>query len=150
MEAIDLIRKHADLVEIVREHTKFRKRGNEWFADCPFCKAKNTFIVDTKNSLFHCYGCGQGGDVFTFVMEKLNLSFPEALKWLQEKCGLRDIKDIEYGCLLKNVCDLQKELALCFSHWMKEEIKDKEFIYRMTQLIKRLADMDRNEIPFLV
>lgn len=147
MEAIDQIRKVADLVEIVGDYTKLKKKGQKMIGNCPFCKAKDTFTVDPKKNLFHCFGCGAGGDVFTFVMEKLNLSFPEAMKELSKKYHLENVK---YECLSRNVENYRIDLRNCFDGWMREEIKDKEFIRTMTQLITRLAGItgDDDEIPF--
>lgn len=86
METIDQIRQVANIVEIASLYTTLRKRGKKYVGLCPFHSEKDpSFTVDSEKQLFHCFGCGAGGDVFTLVMEKENLSFPEAVKYLAEK-----------------------------------------------------------------
>jgi len=86
MEIIDQIRQVANIVEIASQYTTIRQRGRKHIGLCPFHAEKSpSFTVDSEKGLFHCFGCGIGGDVFSLVMEKENLSFPEALKYLAEK-----------------------------------------------------------------
>ncbi len=86
MEIIDQIRQVANIVEVASLYTTLRKRGKKHVGLCPFHSEKSpSFTVDSEKQLFHCFGCGVGGDVFTLIMEKENLSFPEALRHLAEK-----------------------------------------------------------------
>lgn len=86
MEIIDQIRQVASIVEVASLYTTLRKRGKKHVGLCPFHSEKSpSFTVDSEKQLFHCFGCGVGGDVFTLIMEKENLSFPEALRHLAEK-----------------------------------------------------------------
>ncbi len=86
MEIIDQIRQVANIVEIASLYTTLRKRGKKHVGLCPFHSEKDpSFTVDSDKQLFHCFGCGVGGDVFTLVMEKENLSFPEAVRYFAEK-----------------------------------------------------------------
>jgi DNA primase len=86
MEIIDQIRQVANIVEVASLYTTLRKRGKKHVGLCPFHSEKDpSFTVDSEKQLFHCFGCGVGGDIFTLIMEKENLSFPEALKYLAEK-----------------------------------------------------------------
>jgi DNA primase len=86
MEIVDQIRQAADIVDIASLYTSLKKRGRKHVGLCPFHSEKDpSFTVDSEKQLFHCFGCGVGGDVFTLVMEKENLSFPETLDYLAEK-----------------------------------------------------------------
>lgn len=86
MEIIDQIRQVSSIVEIASNYTTLKKRGHKHVGLCPFHSEKDpSFTVDEEKQLFHCFGCGVGGDVFSLVMEKESLSFPEALKFLAEK-----------------------------------------------------------------
>lgn len=86
MEVIDQIRQVASIVQVASQYTTLKKRGRKHVGLCPFHSEKTpSFTVDEDKQLFHCFGCGVGGDVFSLVMEKENLSFPEALKHLAEK-----------------------------------------------------------------
>ncbi len=86
MEAIDQIRQVADIVDIASLYTTLTKRGRKHVGLCPFHSEKGpSFTVDSEKQLFHCFGCGVGGDVFTLVMEKENMTFPEAMNYLAER-----------------------------------------------------------------
>ncbi|MBM3284644.1 MAG: DNA primase [Candidatus Aminicenantes bacterium] len=86
METIDQVRQVANIVEIASLYTTLRKRGKKYVGLCPFHSERDpSFTVDAEKQLFHCFGCGAGGDVFSLVMEKENLSFPEALRYLAER-----------------------------------------------------------------
>ncbi|MGB8952880.1 MAG: DNA primase [Candidatus Aminicenantales bacterium] len=86
MEITEKIRQAASIAEIASQYTTLRLRGKKQVGLCPFHTEKTpSFTVDEEKQLFHCFGCGMGGDVFTLVMEKENLSFPEALKFLAQK-----------------------------------------------------------------
>ncbi len=86
MEIIDQVRQAADIVDIASLYTSLKRRGRKFVGLCPFHSEKDpSFTVDSEKQLFHCFGCGVGGDVFTLVMEKENLTFPEALHHLAEK-----------------------------------------------------------------
>lgn len=89
MEIVDQIRQVANIVEIASQYTTLRRRGRRHVGLCPFHSEKDpSFTVDDEKQLFHCFGCGTGGDIFTLVMEKENLSFPEALRYLAQKYNI--------------------------------------------------------------
>jgi DNA primase len=86
MEILDQVRNASSIVELVGQYTALRQRGKKYVGLCPFHSEKTpSFTVDAEKGLYHCFGCGVGGDVFTLVMEKENLGFPEALAYLAEK-----------------------------------------------------------------
>ncbi len=89
MEVIDQIRQASSIIEIASQYTSLRLRGKRHVGLCPFHSEKApSFTVDEEKQLYHCFGCGAGGDIFTLIMEKENLSFPEALKFLAEKYNI--------------------------------------------------------------
>ena len=86
MEIIDQVRQASSIVEIASQYTTLKHRGRKWVGLCPFHAEKTpSFTVDEEKQLYHCFGCGVGGDVFSLVMEKESLTFPEALKSLAER-----------------------------------------------------------------
>ncbi|MGZ7065091.1 MAG: DNA primase [Candidatus Aminicenantales bacterium] len=86
MEIIDQIRQVSSIVEIASQYTTLRKRGRKWVGLCPFHTEKTpSFTLDEDKQLYHCFGCGAGGDIFSLLMEKENLNFPEALRALAER-----------------------------------------------------------------
>ncbi len=89
MEITEKIRAAASIVEIASQYTTLKKRGKKWVGLCPFHPEKDpSFTIDEDKQLFHCFGCGIGGDLFSLVMEKENLTFPEAVRFLAEKCRI--------------------------------------------------------------
>ncbi len=86
MEIIDQIRQASSIIEIASQYTALKRRGRKWVGLCPFHTEKTpSFTVDEDKQLYHCFGCGVGGDIFSLIMEKENLTFPEALKSLAER-----------------------------------------------------------------
>lgn len=86
MEIIDQVRQASSIVEIASQYTTLKRRGRKWVGLCPFHTEKTpSFTVDDEKQLFHCFGCGVGGDIYSLLMERENLTFPEALKHLAEK-----------------------------------------------------------------
>jgi DNA primase len=89
MSQVDQVRAAADIVKIVGDYVKLRKAGANYMGLCPFHQEKTpSFAVHPTKQIFHCFGCGVGGDVFKFVMMMDNLSFPEALARIAEKVGV--------------------------------------------------------------
>jgi DNA primase len=87
---VDEVRRAADIVRVISEHVALRKLGASWKGLCPFHQEKTpSFNVRAEPPVFHCFGCGEGGDVFKFVMLYERLSFPEAVESLARRSGLR-------------------------------------------------------------
>ncbi len=85
----DLIKEKLDLVDFLRSYLKLLPAGKNFKALCPFHAEKTpSFIVSPERKMWHCFGCGLGGDIITFVMRHENLEFPEAIRFLAEKAGV--------------------------------------------------------------
>jgi len=89
-EGIDEIKRRNDLAEVVTEHgIELKRRGKTLFGLCPFHQEKTgSFAVSREAGLFHCFGCGAGGDVIGFVCRFHQISFREALDRLAERAGM--------------------------------------------------------------
>ena len=91
---IDRVREATDLVDLISEVTKVRKSGRSYMAICPFHEEKTpSMSVDRGRGLYHCFGCGKGGDVFQFVQETRGVDFGEALDMLATKAGITLVRD---------------------------------------------------------
>jgi DNA primase len=90
MSQVDQVRAAVDIVKFIGDYVKLRKTGANYTGLCPFHSEKTpSFAVHPIKQIFHCFGCGVGGDVFKFVMLIDSLPFPEALRRVAEKVGVR-------------------------------------------------------------
>ncbi len=88
-DVVEQVRAATDLVELIGAYVDLRPAGKSFKACCPFHREKTpSFHVSPERQLFHCFGCGLGGDAFTFVMRHEGLTFPEALELLARRAGI--------------------------------------------------------------
>ncbi len=86
----DLIKEKLDIVEVIREFLPLKPAGSNWKGLCPFHNEKTpSFMVSPDRQSWRCFGCSKGGDVFSFVMEKEKMEFPEVLRMFAEKTGIQ-------------------------------------------------------------
>jgi DNA primase len=86
---LDEIRARVDIVEVVEPFVTLKKTGANWKGLCPFHPEKTpSFMVNPRRGIFHCFGCGVGGDAFGFLMRQDRLSFPEAVRALAQRAGV--------------------------------------------------------------
>ena len=85
----DRVKQQADIVRVIGEYVRLKKSGQNFLGLCPFHQEKTpSFAVHPIKQIYHCFGCGAGGDVFKFVMELEKCAFPEAVRTVAEKCGI--------------------------------------------------------------
>src|SRR5262244_40506 len=85
----DRVKQQADIVRVVGEYVRLKKSGQNFVGLCPFHNEKTpSFAVHPVKQIYHCFGCGVGGDVFKFVMEMEKITFPDAVRFVAEKCGI--------------------------------------------------------------
>src|SRR5438876_9175820 len=85
----ETVRRSADIVRVVSDYMSPKGTGSAFKGLCPFHSEKTpSFSVHREKQIFHCFGCGAGGDVFAFVMLAEKVSFPEAVRMVAEKCGV--------------------------------------------------------------
>ncbi|MBC5637234.1 DNA primase [Ornithinibacillus sp. BX22] len=88
-ELIEQIRNANDIVDVVGEYVQLKKQGRNYFGLCPFHGEKSpSFSVTQEKQIFHCFGCGKGGNVVTFLMEMESFNFFEAIKHLADRSGI--------------------------------------------------------------
>ncbi len=88
-ELIERISNHFDIIDIISQYIPLKKAGRNYKALCPFHEEKTpSFVVSPEKQLFHCFGCGVGGNLFTFFMKWEKITFPEAVRMVAEKVGI--------------------------------------------------------------
>ncbi len=96
-ELIEEVRSKNDIVDVVSGYVRLQKKGGNYWACCPFHGEKTpSFSVSGSRQMYHCFGCGVSGNVYTFVMQYENFSFPEAVKLLAERAGVT-LPEVEYS-----------------------------------------------------
>lgn len=96
-ELVEEVRTRNDIVDVVSGYVRMQKKGANYFGLCPFHNEKSpSFSVSPAKQMYYCFGCGAGGNVLTFVMEYENYTFPEALKFLADRAGVK-LPEVEYS-----------------------------------------------------
>lgn len=125
-ELIEEVRAGNDIVDVVSGYVRIQKKGSSYFGLCPFHNEKSpSFSVSRSKQMFYCFGCGAGGNVFTFVMQYENYSFQEAVKLLADRAGI-NLPEIEYGEEVKRreskkarLLEVNKEAAKYFYYQLR-------------------------------
>jgi DNA primase len=88
-DSLEQVKQAVDIVEVVSAHTDLRRQGARWVGLCPFHEERTpSFSVDAQEKLYHCFGCGVGGDTIKFVEEKEGLGFADAVELLADRYGV--------------------------------------------------------------
>ena len=88
-DRIEEIRNRINIVDLVSEYITLKKAGRNFLGSCPFHKEKTpSFTVNAEKQIYHCFGCGEGGNAFSFLMKINNMTFPEAVRHLAGKMGI--------------------------------------------------------------
>lgn len=96
-ELIEEVRMKNDIVDVVSGYVRLQKKGSSFWGLCPFHNEKSpSFSVSGDKQMYHCFGCGAGGNVFTFLMNYESYTFPEAVKALAERAGV-NLPELEYS-----------------------------------------------------
>lgn len=109
-DLIEEVRMKNDIVDVISGYVRLQKKGSSYFGLCPFHNEKSpSFSVSRSKQMYYCFGCGAGGNVFTFLMEYENLSFVEAVQLLADRAGV-ELPKMEYSKEAKERADLKTTL----------------------------------------
>ena len=88
-EVVEEVRTRTDIVDVISQYVNLQKKGSQYFGLCPFHNEKTgSFSVSPQKQMYYCFGCGAGGNVFSFLMNYENMTFKEAIEELAPKCGV--------------------------------------------------------------
>ena len=127
-DLIEEVRSKNDIVDVISDYVKLQRKGSSYFGLCPFHNEKSPSIsVSPGKQMYYCFGCGAGGNVFTFIMEYENYSFVEALKYLADRAGVQ-LPEVEYSKEAKAASDfksmlleIQKKAASFYYYQLRQE-----------------------------
>lgn len=111
------ILENSDIVAIIGDYVDLKKSGNSYKGLCPFHNEKTpSFTVDDRKQLFHCFGCGEGGDVVSFIMHKEGLSYIDSMEYLAKKAGIKldDTKSSKENKIINRYYDINKDIMMYF------------------------------------
>jgi DNA primase len=116
MDQASEIREKIDIISFISEYLSLKKMGRNFKSNCPFHNEKTpSFVVSPERQIWHCFGCGKGGDVFTFLMEYENLEFPESLRILAKRAGVT----LKESTFTKNESSEKEKIFTINNHALK-------------------------------
>lgn len=135
-ELIEEVRSRNDIVDVVGGYVRLQKKGNTYFGLCPFHNEKTgSFSVSPHKQMYYCFGCGAGGNVFTFLMQYENFTFGEAMQTLADKVGV-DLPKQELTAAQRKEADkrarlleINKEAAKYFYSMLRHPRGQKAYTY---------------------
>ena len=127
-DIIEEVRMKNDIVDVISQYVKLTRKGSSYFGLCPFHNEKTpSFSVTPSKQMYYCFGCGNGGNVFTFIMEYENFTFGEALKFLADRAGVT-LPQIEYSKEAKEkaerkavLLEINKQAAQYFYYQLRRQ-----------------------------
>ena len=122
---IEEIRSKTDIVAVVSEYVKLRKTGKNYVGLCPFHSEKTpSFTVSAEKQLYHCFGCGEGGNVFSFIMKIENINFLEAVKELGARVGV-NVESFEFSKSIKTSKEKLYEVMTIAAKYFRKCLEEK-------------------------
>nr|WP_294491596.1 DNA primase [uncultured Mediterraneibacter sp.] len=135
-ELIEEIRARNDIVDVISGYVRLQKKGSSYFGLCPFHNEKSpSFSVSRQKQMYYCFGCGTGGNVYTFLMEYENFTFLEAVRFLADRAGIK-LPEPEYSREAKEkasrksmILEINKKAAKYYYVQMKSERGARAYTY---------------------
>ena len=133
---VEEVRMKNDIVDVISGYVKLQKKGSSHFGLCPFHNEKSpSFSVSGSKQMYYCFGCGAGGNVFTFIMNYENFTFGEAIKMLADRAGV-NLPEMEYSEEMKKkeshrarLLEANKEAAKYFYYQLRAKQGEQGYRY---------------------
>ena len=117
-EIVERIKDNIDIVDLISDYVQLKKTGANYIGLCPFHNEKTpSFTVSDVKNIFHCFGCGEGGDGVSFIMKRENLDYPQALRFLAEKMNIEIVErqvDDKKNLIRDKTYEINREAALFY------------------------------------
>jgi DNA primase len=145
---VDEIKQRINIVEVVQEYLPLKKAGTNWKGLCPFHGEKTpSFMVSEDRMIFHCFGCGEGGDVFTFLQKIEGYDFPEVLKLLADRAG---VKIERRDPRIQHERNLLSEIVKLSALFYRKVLTDSPRAERAREYLKERGLKTETESAFLI
>ncbi len=127
-DIVEEVRARNNIVDVISEHVRLQKKGSTYFGLCPFHNEKTpSFSVSPGKQMYYCFGCGAGGNVYSFLMQYENATFSEAVRMLADRAGIK-LPEIEMTAEMKKAAgektillEINKEAAKYFYYALRNE-----------------------------
>jgi DNA primase len=136
-ESIKTVIESNDIVDVISEYVTLQRKGSTIKACCPFHQEKTpSFVISPEKQLYHCFGCGVGGNVVTFLMEIDNMSFIDAIEYLAQRANVslitdsNSIKEDNTRQLTKIYYNINRDSAIFFHHQLMKNNKALNYLYK--------------------
>ena len=139
---INLIKSRIDIVDLISDYVRLRRAGRNYLGLCPFHNEKTpSFTVSQERQSWHCFGCGKGGDIFTFIMQHENMDFHEALKFLADRAGveLNNFNNNNKANLKANLYEVMSLASRYFENNLKADNIAKSYLERRNLTLEQAA-----------
>ena len=143
-DVVEEVRSRNDIVDVISSYVKLKKKGSSYFGLCPFHNEKSpSFSVSGTKQMFYCFGCGEGGNVFSFLMKYDSLTFGEALKTLADRAGiaLPDYKETEQdkrqNDVRNQIYEINREAARYYHYLLGTDIGNNARAYFSKRELKK-------------
>ena len=127
-EIVEEVRSRSDIVDVISQYVNLQKKGSQYFGLCPFHNEKTgSFSVSPQKQMYYCFGCGAGGNVFSFLMNYENMTFKEAIEELAPKAGVTlPVREMTYQDRVKadrrsRLFEINKEAAGYFYKLLRSD-----------------------------
>ncbi|MBI5407919.1 MAG: DNA primase [Nitrospirae bacterium] len=131
---LEAIKNRLDIIDLISDYVHLKQAGQNWKGLCPFHTEKTpSFTVSPSKQIYHCFGCGSGGDIFSFLVKYENLSFPEAVSILAKKAGVvlkTSNKDAAKTGEKEILLNMHKDAAAFFRQHLSKSEKAKGYLTR--------------------
>lgn len=135
-DIIEEVRGRSDIVDVISGYVRLTRKGSSYFGLCPFHNEKSpSFSVSGSKQMFYCFGCGEGGNVFSFIMKYENYTFPEAVKLLADRAGVQ-LPEVSMTSderrqqdMKAQLYDINKEAALFYYKLLKSSGGQRAYDY---------------------
>ncbi|HDH01807.1 MAG TPA: DNA primase, partial [Nitrospirae bacterium] len=130
---VEEIKTRLDIVDLLSGYIDLKRAGQNFKALCPFHTEKTpSFVISPDKQIFHCFGCNAGGDVVTFIMKYENISFPEAVRALAEKAGVRieqeSVRSSETRTLRKRLIEMHKDACAFYETELGRNVQARDYL----------------------
>ena len=123
-DSVERVREGADIVQIIGEHVKLKRVGRGYRGPCPFHQGTGpNFSVDPAKGIYHCFVCGESGDVFKYLQKRLGMDFPDAIRYVAQRSGIV-IEEVQRQAVAQDTRQPLWDTNAMVADWFRAQLWD--------------------------